>query len=641
MTVLKLPDGSEKKFEENEISVLTAVESLGERWRREAVAARFGDKTVDLHQTLSGENSFKVLRKSDKESLSVLRHSASHLLAFAVKSLYPEAKLAIGPPIEDGFYYDFDVEKPFTPDDLEEIEKRMMQLLEEGNLDIKREEWDRQKAIGYFNKLGEDYKIELINGLPDEKVTIYKLGEFIDLCAGPHLENTRLLKVIKVLSAAGAYWRGDSKRPMLQRIYATAYFKKKDLCEHIRRLEEASKRDHRRLGKLLDLFEVNEEAGGGLVFWNPKGAVVRDIIERYWKEEHKKKGYELIFTPHIARAELWRTSGHYDYYRENMYTMDIEGQEFVLKPMNCPGHILIYKRKLYSYRELPVRFAEMGTVYRRELSGTLHGLLRVRGFTQDDAHIFCTPDQIHDEVDKTLSFAMEILRVLGFEEFKIELSVRDPKDEQKYAGGSGEWEMAESALEEAVKRAGCEYKRMEGEAVFYGPKIDIKVIDAIGRPWQLSTVQFDFNLPKRFNVTYIAPDGSRKQVFMVHRALLGSLERFMGILTEHHAGAFPLWLAPVQCVVLPVHGDVIDYARSVALTLENAGVRVEMDERDEKIGHKIREAEIKKVPHMLILGSKEQDGRTVSVRSRGRGDLGTKKLKDFLAEIVDEVNGRS
>jgi len=641
MTVLKLPDGSEKKFEENEISVLTAVESLGERWRREAVAARFGDKTVDLHQTLSGENSFKVLRKSDKESLSVLRHSASHLLAFAVKSLYPEAKLAIGPPIEDGFYYDFDVEKPFTPDDLEEIEKRMMQLLEEGNLDIKREEWDRQKAIGYFNKLGEDYKIELINGLPDEKVTIYKLGEFIDLCAGPHLENTRLLKVIKVLSAAGAYWRGDSKRPMLQRIYATAYFKKKDLCEHIRRLEEASKRDHRRLGKLLDLFEVNEEAGGGLVFWNPKGAVVRDIIERYWKEEHKKKGYELIFTPHIARAELWRTSGHYDYYRENMYTMDIEGQEFVLKPMNCPGHILIYKRKLYSYRELPVRFAEMGTVYRRELSGTLHGLLRVRGFTQDDAHIFCTPDQIHDEVDKTLSFAMEILRVLGFEEFKIELSVRDPKDEQKYAGGSGEWEMAESALEEAVKRAGCEYKRMEGEAVFYGPKIDIKVIDAIGRPWQLSTVQFDFNLPKRFNVTYIAPDGSRKQVFMVHRALLGSLERFMGILTEHHAGAFPLWLAPVQCVVLPVHGDVIDYARPVALTLENAGVRVEMDERDEKIGHKIREAEIKKVPHMLILGSKEQDGRTVSVRSRGRGDLGTKKLKDFLAEIVDEVNGRS
>ncbi|MBI4719974.1 MAG: threonine--tRNA ligase [Chitinivibrionia bacterium] len=443
-----------------------------------------------------------------------------------------------------------------------------------------------------------------------------------------------------MLSAAGAYWRGDAANPMLQRIYATSYFKKKDLDEHLMRLEEAEKRDHRKLGKALDLFEVHEDAGGGLVFWNPRGAALRNVIEQYWKEEHKKRGYELIYTPHIARAELWQTSGHFDYYRENMYTMKIEGQEFVLKPMNCPGHILVFKRRLYSYRDLPVRFAEMGTVYRRELSGTLHGLLRVRGFTQDDAHIFCTPEQIDDEVDKTLAFAIHMLQTLGFETMKIELSVRDPKQAGKYAGSPEEWDMAERALEESIRRSGREYKKMEGEAVFYGPKIDIKVIDAIGRAWQLSTVQFDFNLPKRFNVTYVAKGGERRQVFMVHRALLGSLERFAGILTEHYAGAFPSWLAPVQCLVLPVSDGHISFARALLARLAEAGIRAEMDAREEKIGYRIRDAEMQKIPYMLVVGDREADQDSVAVRAHGKGDQGTKTISDFVRELVDEIAAR-
>jgi len=474
--------------------------------------------------------------------------------------------------------------------------------------------------------------------IPGDTVSIYTVGRFVDLCAGPHIDSARRIKHVKVLSTAGAYWRGDSKQPMLQRIYATAFFKKSDLEAYLNRLAEAEKRDHRRLGKALDLFDVKDEAGGGLVFWHPKGAIVREQMEQYLKREYRKRGYQMVYTPHIAKADLWKTSGHLTYYRDNMFTMDVDGQEYVVKPMNCPGHILVYKRKLYSYRELPVRIAEMGTVYRRELSGALHGLLRVRGFTQDDAHIFCAPEQLPDEVDSTLDFALSLLRRFGFEQFSVELSVRDPANPSKYAGTDEEWQMAEAALEAAVQRRGLAYKRMEGEAVFYGPKIDVKVIDAIGRPWQLSTIQFDFNLPRRFDVNYVASGGERRPVFMVHRALFGSIERFMGILTEHYAGAFPTWLAPVQVVVLPVNADAVPFAEKVRAALSAGGIRVEMDAREEKIGYRVREGEVHKVPYMAVVGEREAKDGVVAVRARGKGMVGTKPLDDFVREMVDEAS---
>jgi threonyl-tRNA synthetase len=636
MIQLKLPDGSSKSIDGDEVPVSDVVASFGDSWKRQTVAVEFGGEVLDLHQKLSGEGEFRLLKESDEQSLEVLRHTAAHVMAHAVKDLFPGVKFAIGPAIENGFYYDFEVENPFTPEDLDRIENRMNELLKDG-LGIRREDWNKSRAIEYFAKIGQHYKVELIEELPGDTVSVYTVGEFVDLCAGPHLDVSKRIKSFKVLNSAGAYWRGDSDRKMLQRIYATAFFKKKDLDAYMEQLAEAEKRDHRRLGKQLDLFEVKEEAGGGLVFWLPKGAVVRDIMERYLKDEYRRRGYQLVVTPHIARGELWHTSGHFEYYKENMFTMEVDNQEYVVKPMNCPGHILVYKRKLHSYRDLPVRLAEMGTVYRYELSGTLHGLLRVRGFTQDDAHIFCTPEQLPAEVDATVDFALDVLNQFGFEEFDVELSVRDKDGKDKYAGSDKEWDMAERALEQSLDRKQLPYKRMEGEAVFYGPKIDIKVIDAIGRKWQLSTIQFDFNLAQRFNINYVASDGERKQVFMVHRALLGSLERFMGILTEHYAGAFPLWLAPVQCVVLPVTGEVTGYAREVEQRLAQAGMRVELDERDEKIGYKIREAELQKVPYMLIVGQREASEAKVSVRAHTRGDLGARDLEEFLQEVVDEA----
>ncbi|MGD8414822.1 MAG: threonine--tRNA ligase [Candidatus Latescibacterota bacterium] len=636
MVKLKLPDGSSKVFEGNEVPVSEVVESFGDSWKRQTVAVEFDGELYDLHQSLSGEGELRLLRDSDEKSLEVLRHTAAHVLAHAVQELYPGTGFAFGPAIENGFYYDFDVEKPFTPEDLEKIEKKMNELLKRG-LPIEREDWAKGKAIEYFKKSGQDFKIEQINDLPGDTVSVYKVGDFVDLCAGPHLDASKRIKSFKVLNSAGAYWPKDPTRPMLQRIYATAFFKKKDLDAYLEQLEEAKKRDHRKLGKQLDLFEVKEEAGGGLVFWLPKGAVVRDIMEGYIKEEYRRRGYQLVVTPHIARGELWHTSGHFDYYKEHMFTMEVDNQEYVVKPMNCPGHILVYKRKLHSYRDLPVRLAEMGTVYRYELSGTLHGLLRVRGFTQDDAHIFCTPEQLPKEIDDTVDFAMDVLKKFGFEQFDVELSVRDPEEREKYAGSDDEWEMAEDALVQSLNRKGISYKRMDGEAVFYGPKIDIKVIDAIGRNWQLSTIQFDFNLARRFDINYVASDGERKQVFMVHRALLGSLERFMGILTEHYAGAFPLWLAPVQCAVLPVTGECNAYAREVEKKLAAAGIRVTVDDRDEKIGYKIRESEMQKVPYMAVVGAREAEQGAVSVRAHTKGDLGGRPLDEFLQEVVDEA----
>ncbi|MFQ5512160.1 MAG: threonine--tRNA ligase [Candidatus Krumholzibacteriia bacterium] len=636
MVQITLPDGAKKRFSDDEVAVKDIVASLGEVWQRNAVAAEFDGRVIDLHAGVSGEGGFRVLGEKDRASLDVLRHTTSHVLAHAVQELFPDAKFAIGPPIADGFYYDFDVADPFTPEDLERIEKRMREILKRKPA-IHHEVWDRDKAVRYFEEKGQPYKVELIEDLGEDRVSMYVLGGFTDLCAGPHLADTRRIKSFKVLNSAGAYWRGDSTRTMLQRIYATAFFKKKDLDEHLTRREEAEKRDHRKLGKALDLFEVREEAGGGLVFWYPKGAVIRDVVERYLKAENLRRGYQMVFTPHVARAELWRTSGHYDYYHDNMYTMGVDDQEYVLKPMNCPGHILVYKRRLYSFRELPVRLAEMGTVYRRELSGTLHGLLRVRGFTQDDAHIFCTPEQVGEEIHNTLGFAIDVLSGCGFDSFALELSVRDPRDPGKYAGAPEEWDHAEGALEQAIQRRGMDYKRMEGEAVFYGPKIDIKVIDAIGRPWQLSTVQFDFNLPKRFDIQYVASGGERRQVVMVHRALLGSIERFVGILTEHFAGAFPLWLAPVQVLVLPISAQDPDYAESVRRRLVESGLRAEVDARDEKIGYRIRGAELQKVPYMAVVGKREAEEGTVSVRSHADGDRGSRPLADFIDEIVDEA----
>ncbi len=634
MVVCRLPDGSTKEFEGDEVPVADVIDSFGDRWRRRAVAVLFDGAIRDRYQTISGEGDLRLLTDADTESLEVLRHTASHVLACAVRELFPNARLAIGPPIENGFYYDFEVERPFTPEDLERIEARMNELLRE-ELEIHREDWPKDRAREFFRQLDQPYKLELIEDIPGETVSIYTVGPFVDLCGGPHIDSTKRIRALKVLHSAGAYWRGDSNRPMLQRIYATAFFKKKDLDEFLRRMEEAERRDHRKLGRALDLFDIKDEWGGGMVFWHPRGAVVRSVMEEYLREEYRRRGYQLVYTPHIARADLWRTSGHLQYYRENMFTMEVDGQLHVVKPMNCPGHILIYKRRLYSFRDLPVRIAEMGTVYRNELSGALHGLLRVRGFTQDDAHIFCTPEQLPSEVDATLDFAVSVLRAFGFEDFQVELSVRDPNDRDKYAGSDEEWERAESALEDSVRRAGLPVKRMEGEAVFYGPKIDVKVIDAIGRPWQLSTVQFDFNLPRRFDITYVASGGERRHVVMVHRALFGSFERFMGILTEHYAGAFPLWLAPVQAVVLPVSLDQEDAARAVAARLNDAGVRVEVDAREEKIGYRIREAEVQKVPYMLVVGAREAAAGTVSVRVRGEGDRGAQPLEAVIAEIVD------
>lgn len=636
MVKVTLPDGSSRSFDQSEVPVSDVVALLSDRLRSSTVGVLFGGQLRDVHQSVTGEGTFRALRDEDEQSLYLLRHTASHVLAHAVQELFPDAKFAIGPPIDDGFYYDFEVDKPFTPEDLARIEGRVHELLKE-NLPISREVWDKARAREHFGRLGQRYKLELIDDIPGDTVSIYTVGRFVDLCAGPHIDATKRIKHVKLLSTAGAYWRGDSKQPMLQRIYATAFFKKSDLDAYINRLAEAEKRDHRRLGRALDLFDVKDEAGGGLVFWHPKGAIVREQMEQYLKNEYRKRGYQMVYTPHIAKADLWKTSGHLTYYRDNMFTMDVEGQEYVVKPMNCPGHILIYKRKLYSFRELPVRIAEMGTVYRRELSGALHGLLRVRGFTQDDAHIFCAPEQLPGEVDDTLEFALSLLTRFGFDKFAIELSVRDPNNPTKYAGTDEEWVMAETALEDAVKRLGLDYRRMEGEAVFYGPKIDVKVIDAIGRPWQLSTIQFDFNLPRRFDVNYVASGGERRPVVMVHRALFGSIERFMGILTEHYAGAFPTWLAPVQCVVLPVSAEALPFAGEVRDALLARGVRVEMDAREEKIGYRVREAEVHKIPFMAVVGEREAKDGVVAVRARGKGMVGTKALGDFVTEIVDEV----
>ncbi len=607
---------------------------------RLGVAARLNGRIVDFHTPIHESGRVEFVPVEAPEGLAVLRHSTSHLMASAVVKLFPEAKLAIGPAIDEGFYYDFQVDRPFQPEDLARIEEWMHTIADE-NHQFQRGELGREEALRKFREENEPFKVELIEGIPDPKVSTYTHSFFTDLCRGPHVPRTKMLRHFKLLSVAGAYWRGDSSRPMLQRIYGTAFPTKEALKEHLNRIEQAKLRDHRKVGAALDLYSVQEEAGGGLIFWHPHGTAMRGVIEEFWKSEHLKRGYTLVTTPHIAQVDLWQRSGHTDFYRDNMYFLEIDRKEYVLKPMNCPFHVLIYQRKKHSYRELPIRIAELGTVYRYEKSGVLHGLARVRGFTQDDAHLFCTPEQVETELEGVLGFARFMLDTFGFHQYQVDLSVRDPKRKQDYLGSDEEWELAEGALQRVVERSGLQYHRAEGEAVFYGPKIDIKLTDALGRPWQCSTIQFDFNLPRRFEVRYVGPDGQDHPVYMIHRALLGSMERFFATLIEHFGGDFPVWIAPVQVQLITIADAQIPYAEEIRKLLLDRGIRVEADLREEKMGAKIRDAEMLKIPYMLVLGRQEVENRAVSVRSRKKGNEGSVPLEAFVEKLVAEIAARS
>ena len=561
------------------------------------------------------------------------------MLAAATLELYPETKLGVGPPTDTGFFYDMQRDQPFTPDDLEKIEQQMQRIVDRD--EPNRRVWmDRDEALKLYQEQGDTMKCELITEKTDDpKVSIYKTGDkFNDFCRGPHVPSMGRIKAFKLLSVAGSYWKGDERNARLQRVYGTSFYSKKDLAKYLNQVEEAKKRDHRKLGKELDLFSVQDTAGPGLIFWHPKGGLVRKLIEDWLRDQYLSRGYGLVFTPHVAKRELWKISGHADFYSDDMFKpMELDDIEYQLRPMNCPFHILIYKDTLRSYRDLPVRLGELGTVYRYERSGVMHGLLRVRGFTQDDAHIFCTPEQVTDEVVGCVDFALDVLKTFGFEDYTVELSTWDGGASGKYAGDTEEWERAEKGLKDALAQRGIEAKVMPDEAAFYGPKIDVKMVDAIGRSWQLSTVQFDFNLPRRFELEYVAEDGAKHRPFMVHRALLGSVERFMGVLIEHYAGAFPTWLAPLQVKVLPITDAQLDYARGVANKLKAAGVRADVDERNEKVGFKIREATLEKVPYMLVVGAKEAEVGKVAVRERKAGDKGQLTVEEFLGPLLEEI----
>lgn len=558
-------------------------------------------------------------------------------MAHAVKKLFPETKLAIGPAIEEGFYYDFDIGRPFTPEDLSAIEKKMSEIIKQNNPFV-RKIVSRKDAIELFRQLGEDYKVELLEEIADEEVSLYEEGGFIDLCRGPHIDSTGQVSAFKLLSVAGAYWRGDEKNKMLQRIYGTSFTDKKDLKKYLDFLEEVKKRDHRKLGKELDLFSTSDEIGAGLIIWHPNGSLIRRAIEDFWLQEHYKAGYKVLYTPHIAKLNLWQRSGHLDFYRENMYSpMEIEGTDYEIKPMNCPFHIHVYKTSLRSYKELPIRYAELGTVYRYERSGVLHGLLRVRGFTQDDAHIFCREDQIEDEILNILDFTLFILKTFGFAQYDIYLSTRP----EKYVGTLDDWERSTNALKRALEIKGLSYEIDSGEGVFYGPKIDIKVKDSLNRPWQCSTIQVDFNNPERFDITYRGGDGKEHMPIMVHRALMGSLERFFGLLIEHYAGAFPVWLAPVQIEILTIAERHADYAVDLSEKFKAEEIRTELNLENEKIGYKIRNATVKKVPYLVIIGDKEITEKTVTVRKRSGENIGPFTADEFIGIILEKIKNKS
>ncbi len=631
---IKLPDGSVKDVPKGS-TALDVAKSVGQRLADAALAAKTNGDLIDLTRPLEKDTDLRILTERDPEALEVYRHSSAHLLAAAVLELFPETKLGHGPATETGFFYDFYRPTPFTPEDLEKIEKKMQELVQQ-NIPYAREFLPREQGLQEFKKEGDFMKCHFIEQFtkPDEKISIYRTGKFTDFCRGPHLPSTGKIKAFKLLSIAGAYWLGDEKNQQLQRIYGTSFFSKKDLDDFLNKQEEAKKRDHRVLGQQLDLFSIQELAGPGLIFWHPKGGIIRKEMEDWMRSEYIKRGYSLVYTPHVVRRQLFNVSGHEGYYSQNMFDfMELDDAEYRLKPMNCPGHILIYRDSLKSYRDLPVRLGELGTVYRYERSGVMHGLLRVRGFTQDDSHIFCTPEQIEGEVGGCLDFALAVLKVFGFDQFQTELSTWDPNDRKNFLGSEEQWNMANRSLENALKQRNIEYKVIPGEAAFYGPKIDIKLVDAIGRLWQLSTVQCDFNLPQRFGLEYVAEDGSRKQPVMVHRALFGSIERFFGVLIEHYAGAFPVWLSPVQAVMIPIAERHVDYANKVADQLKAASVRVEVDERNEKMNAKIREHAMQKVPFLLVVGDKESEAGKVNVRTRGK-----EKTEDMLAvEFVEKI----
>ena len=636
-----LPEGQVEQVPKG-TTPLEVLKKLDARLAEQVVVAKSNGDLIDLDRPLTEDTSLRFLTPEDDEGRYVFRHSSAHLLAAAVIELFPDVKLGVGPPTDQGFFYEFLRDQPFTPQDLERIEKKMEEL-RDANIPNLRKVLPRAEAMRLYEEQKQEFKCELVTEKAEgDQVSFYTTGKFIDFCLGPHIPSTGRIKAFKLLNVSGAYWKGIEGNPQLQRIYGTAFPTQAELDEFLHRMEEARRRDHRRLGPELDLFSIQEEGGAGLIFWHPKGGRVRTIMEDWLRQELQARGYEIVYTPHVLRLDLWQTSGHLDFYRENMFpAMEGEHLSYQLKPMNCPGHILIYKTGLRSYRDLPMRLAELGTVYRYERGGVLHGLLRVRGFTQDDAHIFCTPNQIEDEIAACVDFALALLKTFGFEGYEVELSARDPDNMEKYAGKADDWERAEAALKNTLERMKIRYKLIPGEAVFYGPKIDVKLIDAIGRAWQLSTVQFDFNLPERFDLHYIGDDGARHRPVMVHRALFGSVERFFGILIEHYAGAFPVWLAPVQVMVLPVSQKVADYSGKVAADLRAAGFRVELDARNEKLQAKIRDAQLQKIPFMLICGKKEEAAGAVSVRSRSRGDLGPRSLADFQADLARLVETRA
>jgi len=632
---ITLPDGSVRTYEQGATGYDIA-HAISPKLAKFAIAVRVDGVVRDLCAPVAGDAKVAILTFDDADGREVFWHSSSHIMAQAVQELFPGVKLAIGPPIDEGWYYDFEVEKPFSPDDLIKIEKRMTEIVKEDAV-FSCESKSRSEAMAIYQEKGEPYKVELLEGFEDDTVSFYNQSSFTDLCRGPHIPRTGIIKAFKLIATSGAYWRGDEKRTMLQRIYGVSYPKKTMLDDYLHRLEEAKKRDHRVLGKQLELYSISEDIGAGLVLWHPKGARIRNEIENFWREEHLEAGYDLVYSPHIAHRELWHKSGHLDFYEDSMLgPMEIDERQYQLKPMNCPFHINIYKSRLWSYRDLPLRWAELGTVYRFERAGVLHGLMRVRGFTQDDAHHFVSQDNMEEEVVWVLDFCVHMLRSFGFSNYDIYLSTRP----EKAIGREEDWVRAEDSLRMALDKAGLAYQVDEGGGAFYGPKIDIKIKDALNRSWQCSTIQFDFSLPERFDLHYIDSDGSQKRPFMIHRALLGSIERFFGVLIEHYAGNFPLWLAPVQAKVLPITDSLNEYGREVVAALKKSGLRVVLDERSEKVGAKIRDAELLKVPYMFIVGGREAEAGQVSVRRHGKGDIGSMSLDDAVALLQAEIAGK-
>jgi threonyl-tRNA synthetase len=600
------------------------------------LVVKLGERLLDMNAPLNEGGELKGVTFDDAEGKQVYWHSTSHVMAAAVKRLFPAVKVTIGPAIDEGFYYDFDVEKPFTEDDLVKIEAEMEKVIKD-NLPFKREEMTAEEAKKMFAAMGENYKVEIINDLKVKDVSIYRLGEFIDLCRGPHVNYSKKIKAFKLMKVAGAYWRGDEHNKMLQRIYGISFPKKEMLEEYLKNIEEAKQRDHRKLGRELDLFSTHDEFGPGLIYWHPKGGLIRKVMEDFWRDEHLKNGYDILYTPHIAKLTLWETSGHTGFYKQNMFaTMNIDEEEYQLKPMNCPFHILIYKNSPKSYRDLPLRWCELGTVYRYEKSGVLHGLMRVRGFTQDDAHIFCAEGQIEDEIIRVIEFVTFILKTFGFDSYEVYLSTRP----EKYVGELSQWEKAESALKTALEKTKLKYVVDPGEGVFYGPKIDIKIKDALNRTWQCSTIQVDFQMPDRFDVVYTGADNKDHRAIMIHRALLGSFERFFGVLIEHYKGAFPVWLSPVQVSVLTITDRSDAYAKEILKKLKDAGVRAALDDANEKIGAKIRNATMQKVPYMLVIGDKEAEGGTVSVRLRTGQETKGMVFEEFLKNVLDKIKNK-